>query len=102
MAGPKMPMPNTAFSQSVTPLPFHAMSAYPYKANEQFPNDAEHAAIRARLPDAPSSAADPASAPLKSRVASDAAASQFFARSAGAILLVNSALLAAFPTRDCF
>ncbi|MBV9155358.1 MAG: hypothetical protein JO097_03795, partial [Acidobacteriaceae bacterium] len=35
---------NTAFSESVTPLPFHAMSAYPYKKDEHFPNDAEHAA----------------------------------------------------------
>jgi hypothetical protein len=34
---------NTAFSQSVTPLPFHAMSAYPYGGNERFPNDQEHA-----------------------------------------------------------
>jgi hypothetical protein len=34
--------PNTAFSQSVTPLPFHAMSAYPYKRDEHFPNDPEH------------------------------------------------------------
>jgi len=33
---------NTAFSQSVTPLPFHAMSAYPYKMAEHFPNDAIH------------------------------------------------------------
>lgn len=33
---------NTAFSQSVTPLPFHAMSAYPYRENEHFPNNAEH------------------------------------------------------------
>jgi tetratricopeptide (TPR) repeat protein len=35
---------NTAFSQSVTPLPFHAMSAYPYKNDEHFPSDAGHAA----------------------------------------------------------
>ena len=35
---------NTAFSQSVTPLPFHRMSAYPYKPSEHFPADAEHAA----------------------------------------------------------
>lgn len=35
---------NTAFSQSVTPLPFHAMSAYPYKAQEHYPDDAEHRA----------------------------------------------------------
>lgn len=34
--------PNTAFSQSVTPLPFHAMSAYPYKKDEHFPSDPEH------------------------------------------------------------
>jgi hypothetical protein len=33
---------NTAFSQSVTPLPFHAMSAYPYNHDEHFPADAEH------------------------------------------------------------
>ena len=33
---------NTAFSQSVTPLPFHGMTSYPYKPTEQFPNDAEH------------------------------------------------------------
>ncbi len=30
---------NTAFSQTVTPLPFHAMSAYPYKKDEAFPSD---------------------------------------------------------------
>ena len=33
---------NTAFSTSVLPLPFHGMSAYPYKADEHFPNDASH------------------------------------------------------------
>ena len=33
---------NTAFSETVTPLPFHAMSAYPYKKQEAFPDDAEH------------------------------------------------------------
>ena len=37
---------NTAFSQSVEPLPFHAMSAYPYKKNEHFPDDAEHRKYR--------------------------------------------------------
>lgn len=36
--------PNTAFSQSVTPLPFHAMSAYPYPPSEHYPNDPEHRA----------------------------------------------------------
>ena len=33
---------NTAFSESVNPLPFHAMSAYPYRADESFPTDAAH------------------------------------------------------------
>ncbi len=33
---------NTAFSQTVEPLPFHGMSAYPYRADEHFPDDAEH------------------------------------------------------------
>ncbi len=33
---------NTAYSQSVDPLPFHGMSAYPYSAAEHFPDDAAH------------------------------------------------------------
>ncbi|HVT19315.1 MAG TPA: FG-GAP-like repeat-containing protein [Thermoanaerobaculia bacterium] len=33
---------NTAYSQSVEPLPFHAMSQYPYAAPEHFPDDAAH------------------------------------------------------------
>ena len=33
---------NTAFSQSVMPLPFHAMSRYPYPAAEHYPDDALH------------------------------------------------------------
>ena len=33
---------NTAYSQSVLPLPFHGMSEYPYPANEHFPDDAVH------------------------------------------------------------
>ena len=33
---------NTAFSQSVLPLPFHAMSRYPYPADEHYPDDALH------------------------------------------------------------
>jgi tetratricopeptide (TPR) repeat protein len=37
---------NTAFSQSVLPLPFHAMSRYPYPAAEHFPDDAEHTQYR--------------------------------------------------------
>lgn len=38
---------NTAFSQTVEPLPFHAMSSYPYPAGESFPADKFHAAYRA-------------------------------------------------------
>ncbi len=37
---------NTAYSQSVEPLPFHAMSRYPYPAAEHFPVDAIHEAYR--------------------------------------------------------
>jgi len=33
---------NTAFSQSVLPLPFHAMSRYPYPENEHYPDDELH------------------------------------------------------------
>ncbi len=33
---------NTAFSQSVLPLPFHAMSSYPYPAGERYPADEGH------------------------------------------------------------
>jgi hypothetical protein len=33
---------NTAFSQSVEPLPFHAMTSYPYPASQHFPDDAAH------------------------------------------------------------
>lgn len=34
--------PNTAFSASVQPLPFHGMSQYPYPAKEHYPRDAKH------------------------------------------------------------
>ena len=34
---------NTAFSQSVLPLPFHGMSRYPYAEGERYPEDASHA-----------------------------------------------------------
>lgn len=34
---------NTAFSQSVLPLPFHGMSRYPYPASEAYPQDPAHA-----------------------------------------------------------
>jgi Flp pilus assembly protein TadD len=37
---------NTAFSQSVEPLPYHAMRSYPYSGAEHFPDDEEHRAYR--------------------------------------------------------
>uniref|UniRef100_Q021D3 Tetratricopeptide TPR_2 repeat protein n=1 Tax=Solibacter usitatus (strain Ellin6076) TaxID=234267 RepID=Q021D3_SOLUE len=33
---------NTAFSQTVLPLPFHGMSSYPYPAAEHYPQDQRH------------------------------------------------------------
>jgi hypothetical protein len=39
---------NTAFAESVEPLPFHGMSRYPYPASEHYPDDAEHRAWRAK------------------------------------------------------
>lgn len=33
---------NTAYSQTVEPLPFHAMSGYPYSPSESYPKDEEH------------------------------------------------------------
>jgi hypothetical protein len=38
--------PNTAFSSTVQPLPFHGMSQYPYPASEHFPRDAVHDAYQ--------------------------------------------------------
>ena len=35
---------NTAYADNVEPLPFHAMSAYPYPAGEHYPGDAAHRA----------------------------------------------------------
>jgi len=37
---------NTAFGESVEPLPFHGMSAYPYRSDEHFPDDAAHREYR--------------------------------------------------------
>ncbi len=37
---------NTAFADSVEPLPFHGMSRYPYAASERFPDDEAHRAWR--------------------------------------------------------
>ncbi|MGH7453121.1 MAG: FG-GAP-like repeat-containing protein, partial [bacterium] len=33
---------NTARGQTVDPLPFHGMTAYPYSLNESYPRDEEH------------------------------------------------------------
>jgi hypothetical protein len=33
---------NTATGNTVTPLPFHGMSRYPYGADEAYPKDATH------------------------------------------------------------
>lgn len=38
---------NTAFADSVEPLPFHGMSRYPHLDSERFPDDAAHRAWRA-------------------------------------------------------
>jgi len=37
---------NTAYSQTVEPLPFHGMSRYPYPVTEAFPADTAHEAYR--------------------------------------------------------
>jgi hypothetical protein len=34
--------PNTAFPDTVEPLPFHAMSSYPYPEGESYPDDSFH------------------------------------------------------------
>lgn len=39
---------NTAYSQSVEPLPFHGMSRYPYPASERFPDTEAHRRWRER------------------------------------------------------
>ncbi|MEA2559196.1 MAG: hypothetical protein QOH06_700 [Acidobacteriota bacterium] len=39
---------NTAFSQTVEPLPFHGMSQYPYPEGESFPGDEPHRLYRER------------------------------------------------------
>lgn len=39
---------NTAFSQTVEPLPFHSMSRYPFPPSEHFPDDPAHRAWRSQ------------------------------------------------------
>jgi len=33
---------NSLYPEVIGPLPFHAMSAYPYPANEKYPDDEAH------------------------------------------------------------
>jgi hypothetical protein len=40
--------PNTMYSQSVEPLPFHGMTGYPYGPSEHYPDDDAHAGYRAQ------------------------------------------------------
>jgi hypothetical protein len=40
--------PYTALGDAVEPLPFHAMSNYPYPSTERYPDDAAHREYRAR------------------------------------------------------
>jgi len=40
--------PNTIEALEVEPLPFHAMSGYPYRADEHFPDDEAHRNWRAQ------------------------------------------------------
>jgi Tfp pilus assembly protein PilF len=46
---------NTGFSKTVEPLPYHAMSSYPYPAHEHFPNDPVHTAYREQYNTRPAS-----------------------------------------------
>jgi hypothetical protein len=39
--------PNTTFSRTVEPLPFHGMSGYPYSPEEAYPSTPEHDEYRA-------------------------------------------------------
>ncbi len=41
--------PYTALGNTVDPLPFHAMSNYPYPSSERYPSDAPHREYRARF-----------------------------------------------------
>ena len=85
---------NTAFSQSVLPLPFHSMSRYPYPGESTFPNDAEHDAISARIQYAAGAAPDPAAAEHDSGCCN--AMTETNRAIASWLLIVNSAYIAAF------
>jgi hypothetical protein len=37
---------NTAFGDSVEPLPFHSMTQYPYDSGERYPDTPKHRAYR--------------------------------------------------------
>ena len=40
---------NTAYSQTVEPLPFHGMSSYPYPEEEHYPEDPRHQEYRKKF-----------------------------------------------------
>ncbi len=44
---------NTAFSQTVEPLPFHRMTQYPYPSSERYPEDKAHREYRERYNNRP-------------------------------------------------
>ncbi len=44
---------NTAYSQTVEPLPFHRMSQYPYGPGERYPDDQEHQLYRQKYNNRP-------------------------------------------------
>ncbi len=56
--------PNTTFSQTVEPLPFHAMSGYPYRPDERYPDDADHVDYRLEWNTRPARRLIPSLAPL--------------------------------------
>ncbi len=58
--------PNTVTSQTVEPLPFHAMSGYPYGSDEHFPDDEVHALYQREWNTRPSRILVPPLAPMAS------------------------------------
>ena len=56
---------NTAFSDNVMPLPFHAMSAYPYKTSEHFPRRRHARTVCPRVLDSTRITFDSASGPVQ-------------------------------------
>ncbi len=89
---------NTAFSQTVLPLPFHGMSSYPYPPNEHYPQDESHQRVPASLQHTPGAEADPLAGDGGPR---EHAMKRYVPYALG-ILIVNSAYLAAFAQASIF